>query len=74
MKVGDLVKTISVWCDSREKELGKTGIITKILPDRWVHVQWSSGQSDDHRMFELVIVGYPKTKNKPYFETWQIKF
>ena len=74
MQVGDIVTLTSSWSDARAKELGKTGVVTKILPDRWVQVQWPSGQLEDHRMFELVVVGYPKTKKKPYFETWQIKF
>ena len=74
MQVGDIVMLTSSWSDARAKELGKTGVVTKILTDRWVQVQWPSGQLEDHRMFELVIVGYPKSKKKPYFETWQIKF
>ena len=74
MQVGDIVMKKSAWSDDRAKELGKTGVVTKILPDRWVRVQWPSGQLEDHRMFELAIVGYPKTKKKPYYETWQIKF
>ncbi len=74
MQVGDIVMKTSAWSDDRAKELGKTGIITKILPDRWIRVQWPSEQLDAHRMFELVVVGYPKSKKKPYFETWQIKF
>ena len=76
MKVGDLVRKTSAWCDSREKELGKTGIITEIGSNylRWVHVQWSGGQKDKHRKWELVVIEDPKTKKKPYFETWQIKF
>ena len=74
MQVGDIVMKTSAWSDDRAKELGKTGVVTKILPDRWVQVQWPSGQLEDHRRFELVTVGHPKTKKKPYFETWQIKF
>ncbi len=74
MQTGDIVRLTSAWSDARAKELGKTGIVTKILPDRWVQVQWASGQLEEHRMFELVTVDYPKTKKKPYFETWQIKF
>ena len=74
MQVGDIVMKTSAWSDDRAKELGKTGVVTKILPDRRVQVQWPSGQLEDHRRFELVTVGYPKTKKKPYFETWQIKF
>ena len=74
MQVGDIVMKTSAWSEDRAKELGKAGVVTKILPDRWVQVQWPSGQLEDHRMFELVVVGYPKTKKKPYFEAWQIKF
>ena len=74
MQVGDIVMKTSAWSHGRAKELGKTGVVTKILPDRWVRVQWPSGQLEDHRMFELVVVAYPKSKKKPYFETWQIKF
>ena len=74
MQVGDIVMKTSAWSDGRAKELSKTGVITKLLPDRRVQVQWSSGQLEDHRIFELVTVGYPETKKKPYFETWQIKF
>ena len=74
MQVGDIVMKKSAWSDDRAKELGKTGVVTKILPDRWVQVQWPSGQLEDHRRFELVTVGYSKTKKKQYYETWQIKF
>jgi hypothetical protein len=72
MKVGNKVRKISAWCDSRAKELG-VGTIVKV-EDRIAHIHWQNGQTLKHRVWEIVVIEDSKGKKKPYYETWQIKF
>ena len=38
-KIGSVVLGISAWCKSRVEELGRTGIVTDVDKDGWIHVQ-----------------------------------
>ena len=63
VKVGDLVKKIYSWDDSRDSELGTNGIIVDIEQTYSVrqggaviHVQWNSGKIYKHSTWELVVI------------------
>ena len=57
---------------SRAKELGE-GTIVKV-EDRIAHIHWQNGQTLKHRVWEIVVIEDSKSKKKPYYKTWQIKF
>ena len=74
MKVGNLVRKNAVWCDSKSAEMGQRGLVVRIEGSKF-HVQWQTGKTSEHRAFELVVLDENgKTKKKPYYETWMIKF